>query len=609
MKNCYITNFVKMYFSLVDEAVKTIFQKRYKDDIAFEEIGLYFDCKRQAIENRIKNHKKNMKKLLEGQKYKNIYANENIMKVRAEILNVIADEKYLANVKLIEKCDVEYDINNYLVKIFFDCLNIKKYKIEDNYIFSLEKMNIKFIIKIYNEICKMLNEHVLGIDRFGLITNIKKIFKGKNIDNNLITSICDLSSNIKYIDDKYYLEFNCLTSYDRKAIRILSENNKEMYGKQVASIIFEKDGSSFNEEKAKAVINAMIKHDSIVPVGKTGLWVLNTFQYQSDYHVDLIKKCFLNMNKPLTSNEVYTQIIRKYRRNDLDLVKIQSYLHINKKEFIPIDKNLFIINLWSKKYSDKIKKYKRLKNANRNFNIILCSILVNGKELSLKKIVTELKKNDITLSEGRIREKIKNLEFVDRHKHKNSYLYSIIKDNSLVQNEFINSVLRCIREVKNGIENRGADFTLKHNNEPISEPRAQVVLYEMSRGYFKAADIDINREIYTGRGPVDFKFSVGYKLQTIMELKLAGNGKLYDGLEAQLIQYMGSQCIRNGIFIVVIFSDEEFNNISQIEEKIEQIKYKYGIQIYFEFIDARGGKKYPSQLKKGEEDVIVDLLN
>ena len=163
-------------------------------------------------------------------------------------------------------------------------------------------------------------------------------------------------------------------------------------------------------------------------------------------------------------------------------------------------------------------------------------------------------------------------------------------------------------EVKNGIENRRADVQLKDGNIPKKETDIQVVLYENMSGYFFKEDIDVTREAFTGSGPVDFKFSSGFNLKAFLELKLASNPNLYNGLEAQLTQYMGSECVKYGIFLVIVFTDCEMSKIDNIKLKIKELEEKYNMIIQFQYIDARGNKKSASKLKPGEENIIKTLI-
>jgi predicted homoserine dehydrogenase-like protein len=77
---------------------------------------------------------------------------------------------------------------------------------------------------------------------------------------------------------------------------------------------------------------------------------------------------------------------------------------------------------------------------------------------------------------------------------------------------------------------------------------------------------------------------------------------------AQLVQYMASERVRYGIFVIIAFNDEEIKKISKIELELSEIEKRYGMKIFYIFFDAREKSKTPSQLKKGEAHVIDGTL-
>ena len=377
-----------------------------------------------------------------------------------------------------------------------------------------------------------------------------------------------------------------------------------MSGREIA--ILNLSDKSYSEGKVNAIINSMTNNEFIEPISATGFWALKSWEYESSYHIDLIKKVFQTQNKPLSSREIFSEVCAK--RPDLTLPNIRAYLYYNKNIFSQIDSDLFIINAWKKKYSKEVYKYQRQKNAQKSFDeLVINSINTKGK-LTLNKIVIILKEHNLSLSEGRTRDKLNNISGISKIKKNNKYFYYINNKDNTVGIEFLNKIMNIFSEVKNGIENRRADVQLKDGNIPKKETDIQVVLYENMRGYFFKEDIDVTREAFNGSGPVDFKFSSGFNLKAFLELKLASNPNLYNGLEAQLTQYMGSECVKYGIFLVIVFTDCEMSKIDNIKLKIKELEEKYNMIIQFQYIDARGNKKSASKLKPGEENIIKTLI-
>ncbi len=83
------------------------------------------------------------------------------------------------------------------------------------------------------------------------------------------------------------------------------------------------------------------------------------------------------------------------------------------------------------------------------------------------------------------------------------------------------------------------------------------MLSRIVRSYCKVNNTDISREPNIGRGPVDFKFSKGYEDRVLLEVKLARNGKFWNGVTEQLPQYLKSEEVDKGVFMVIVYTDKE----------------------------------------------------
>jgi hypothetical protein len=108
-------------------------------------------------------------------------------------------------------------------------------------------------------------------------------------------------------------------------------------------------------------------------------------------------------------------------------------------------------------------------------------------------------------------------------------------------------------------------------------------------GYCKAHNIDLTRESNAGRGPVDFKFSRGWKRRALVEIKLANNTRYWDGLMKQTPQYMRSEGINCGYFLTVQFTDEDLSRdrVSRVEDAARKVSEDRGYEVTPIFVDAR----------------------
>ena len=94
-----------------------------------------------------------------------------------------------------------------------------------------------------------------------------------------------------------------------------------------------------------------------------------------------------------------------------------------------------------------------------------------------------------------------------------------------------------IEQFKVLIENMGLWKLLWDNGKPRNEKNSQMIFFAVADAYCKANDLDVTPEADTGAGPVDFKFSAGYDVKILVEVKLSNNPKLIPGYTRQLETY------------------------------------------------------------------------
>ena len=82
------------------------------------------------------------------------------------------------------------------------------------------------------------------------------------------------------------------------------------------------------------------------------------------------------------------------------------------------------------------------------------------------------------------------------------------------------------------------------------ERYTQLLFYAMSDVYCDANNIDLNRESNAGSGSVDFKYSYGYDLRYVVELKHSANNLLH-GYEKQLKLYKQSENAKRSAYVVI----------------------------------------------------------
>jgi len=128
---------------------------------------------------------------------------------------------------------------------------------------------------------------------------------------------------------------------------------------------------------------------------------------------------------------------------------------------------------------------------------------------------------------------------------------------------------------------------------PDNSPRAESAVHQLFHiamlGYCKSHNIDLTPESAAGRGPVDFKFSEGWKRRALVEVKLANNSQFWHGLHTQTKTYMRAEGIRCGYFVVIQYTAEDLTRLrmSRVRKKAKEVSEECGYSIKPIFVDAR----------------------
>jgi hypothetical protein len=106
------------------------------------------------------------------------------------------------------------------------------------------------------------------------------------------------------------------------------------------------------------------------------------------------------------------------------------------------------------------------------------------------------------------------------------------------------------------------------NGTPKKERASQLVYYAIADAFCKANNVDISPEANMGGGPIDFKFSSGYKARVLVEMKRSG-GTVVHGYEKQLEFYKTASQTEFAVFVVIDYGDggNKMNEIRAIREQ------------------------------------------
>lgn len=115
---------------------------------------------------------------------------------------------------------------------------------------------------------------------------------------------------------------------------------------------------------------------------------------------------------------------------------------------------------------------------------------------------------------------------------------------------------------KQHVENGNLWEELWIGDKPKKERAAQLIYYAIADAYCHANNVDISPEANMGGGPIDFKFSQGYRSRVLVEMKRS-SGTVRHGYEKQLEIYLDASRSQHGIFVIIDFGD--------LDKKLEQI--------------------------------------
>ena len=106
-------------------------------------------------------------------------------------------------------------------------------------------------------------------------------------------------------------------------------------------------------------------------------------------------------------------------------------------------------------------------------------------------------------------------------------------DLTLGPDEIMRVVNDTVALFKRHVEDGNLWEELWMGDKPKKERASQLIYYAIADAFCKANDLDISPEANMGGGPIDFKFSSGYKARVLVEMKRS-SGTVVHGYEKQL---------------------------------------------------------------------------
>jgi hypothetical protein len=128
-----------------------------------------------------------------------------------------------------------------------------------------------------------------------------------------------------------------------------------------------------------------------------------------------------------------------------------------------------------------------------------------------------------------------------------------LSDYHPITPENILSVVKLICEQYGSLIENNGWFEYLYNEKGNLKPEraSQLLFYGIAETYCIANNLDLNREINSGIGSLDFKISRGFKAKVNVEIKYSTNTNLIKGFEKQLPAYNKAEKTDTSIYLVI----------------------------------------------------------
>lgn len=190
-----------------------------------------------------------------------------------------------------------------------------------------------------------------------------------------------------------------------------------------------------------------------------------------------------------------------------------------------------------------------------------------------------------------------SLSFIEGIISRGKRLPTIILKEPTNLDDFHELAGELIQMFKIAVENERLWENLWVNARPLSERKVQNIFGSLLRQWAKPIDIDVSREVETGSGPVDFKFSHGFNYKSHLEVKLSHNPKLRKGLRSQVPAYLRSEQVESGYYIIVDFGQAVNLErlMAQLRQEATSLESELKVRLQLVLVDAKP-KKSASRL-------------
>jgi hypothetical protein len=165
-------------------------------------------------------------------------------------------------------------------------------------------------------------------------------------------------------------------------------------------------------------------------------------------------------------------------------------------------------------------------------------------------------------------------------------------------------VSKILQQFKHFVEDQRG-WSLLQNSDGSEKPEeaAQLVFLGMAQHYLRLFNVEVDREVELGRGPVDFKIASGSAYRLLIEVKKAHNGKFWNGLSAQLPSYLSSDDCTEGWFVAIRYRDNRASELRmrELPGAVNDCATAIGKTLNYLSVDARPKESASNQKPSDRE--------
>lgn len=140
----------------------------------------------------------------------------------------------------------------------------------------------------------------------------------------------------------------------------------------------------------------------------------------------------------------------------------------------------------------------------------------------------------------------------------------LLKNTEFYQSEAIGSYEASRKRVeflKTFIEDMDGYKLFYHDGQPIKKEKDLQLIFKLT---WFGTIYDVNAEVNNGRGPVDYKISMGSFDKTLVEFKLASNSKLKKNLQNQVQVYERANATQQSMKVILYFNEIEHQKVNSV---------------------------------------------